>query len=212
MKNMRIMLVSILMMMATVSCAQNSDKLIGKWFFSFLSGYPCVVEFTKTGYSFLWILEDRVNSGTYSADGKTLIPNDDPISLYEYTLSKDDTLSIIAMLKNNKGEVTFRLPPAFGKRLKSNITSLSGRYELAYEDEGLIQTFEFTDKTTVIAYSNLAGFTQKMAFKYKISGSNLIITTDRGSVVFEIFGDMAIKGDIFQGGIGQGNESIFIKE
>jgi len=204
MKNKKIMLALILMMSATVSYAQNTNPLIGKW-------YVCeednsdlwIFEFTKTQLLIFDFedLNEPHEVSDYKTDGRTITVDDD--EKWSYKIQNGNNLIIII-----DGET------CVGKKIEktqTNVTALTGVYELV-NDVGIIQKFEFTDRTTVIAYSSFAGFTQKLAWKYRISGTNLIITTDRGTAVFEIIGDMVIRGDVMQGGIGQGRESIFFKK
>jgi hypothetical protein len=208
MKNMKIVFVVILMMAATVSCAQNTDPLIGKWYFESRAGQPCIVEFTKTKMISYYLIDDKIEEMDYRTDGKTIFCSSSKYadSQYSYSIQNGNVIRMNLIMNN----ITFKITDV-GKKIQTNVTALTGKYELL-NDVGIIQVLEFTDKTTLIAYSDFAGFTQKVVFKYKISGSNLIITGDRGSIVLEIIGDIIIKGDVMQGGIGQGRESIFLKE
>jgi len=208
MKNMKIAFVLILMMAATISCAQNTDSLIGKWYFESRAGQPCIVEFTKTKMISYYLIYDEIEEMDYRTDGKTIFCSSSKYAdtQYSYSIQNGNIIRMTLIMDN----ITLKITDV-GKKIQTNVTALTGIYELANE-EGLIQKLEFIDKTTLRTYSELFGITSKNIFNYKISGSNLIITSDRGSIVLEIIGDIIIKGDVMQGGIGQGRESIFLKK
>ncbi|MDR0456950.1 MAG: hypothetical protein LBH20_09755 [Treponema sp.] len=202
MKNKRALIVlTALLFSMTVSCsAQSSNALIGKWFFEDFNGYLSLIEFTRTQMLIRNLEDDDDDTETmsYQADSATITADGETM---RYTIQNGNVLT----LTTPDGE------KYIGKKLQSNVTALSGKYELV-NDAGLIETLEFTNKSTVRGTADALGMgTARFTAKYKISGSQVELSESSGgygTIYLEIIGDSILKGNTFGG---FGDDSIFVK-
>jgi hypothetical protein len=187
----------ILLVLLVVNCqAQSTNALIGKWFFDDLDGELAVVEFTQTRMTIINLEDDDGDAETfsYSSDGRKIIFDGEEMN---YTVQNGNVLT----LSDAGGNVYI------GKKIQANVTTLTGRYELA-NDMGFIETIEFIDRSIVRLHMEVMGITARPTHQYRINGSNVIITDNKDTMVLEIIGDNIIKGNTFGG---MGGDSVFIK-
>jgi hypothetical protein len=186
---------AILIALLAVNCqAQSSNALIGKWFFEDFDGDLAVIEFTQTHMTIYNFEIDDSETHRYSSDGKKIVIDGDEMT---YTIQNGNVLT----MTDSYGD------EYVGKKIRANVTTLTGRYELA-NDMGFIEALEFIDRSTVRLHMDVIGMTARTANQYRISGSNVIITDNRDTMVLEIIGDSIIKGNTFGG---MGGDSVFVK-
>jgi hypothetical protein len=187
----------ILLALLIVDCnAQSANALIGKWFFDDLDGELAVVEFSQTHMTILSLEDDDDDAETisYSSDGSKIIFDGEEMG---YTIQNGNVL----ILSDSYGN------EYIGKKIQGNVTTLTGKYELA-NDMGIIETVELIDRSTVRLHMEVMGVTARPTHQYRISGSNVIITDNKDTMVLEIIGDNIIKGNTFGG---MGGDSVFVK-
>jgi hypothetical protein len=189
-------LVILLVLLAADCHAQSSNALIGKWFFDDLDGGLAVIEFSQTHITILNLEDDDGDAETfrYRSDGRKIVFDGEEMS---YTVQNGNVLT----LSDADGNAYI------GKKIQPNVTTLTGRYELA-NDMGFIETIEFIDRSRVRLHVEVMGVTARQTHQYQISGSNVIITDNKDTMVLEIIGDNIIKGNTFGG---MGGDSVFVK-
>jgi len=195
-KSIKFLFFMMLILLVSINaCGQNFQNThIGKWVFD-VDGAIIVIEFNRDSGK-LWELydyeEEDYEEFDYRIEGNRIVIEGEDL--------------VFRVIDRNTLELNYDDEEYIGKRIESNVSSLSGKF-YNVDDDSLFHSIEIVNNRTLRITGGAFGFNTTTAYDYTIEGSHLIIRYEGRSYIFDIMGNNIIVGDL----IGFGNKEVFVK-